>query len=81
MKFISKAKEFDVIWEQYDGIPNKENNARILIDSIFKQDVYDLKNHISASIDDNTLTDTQYRNLIKLKKIMESIWIYPDDAI
>jgi len=79
MKF--KRNEHEMIWEQYDGIPNKLNNAKVLIDSIFKSDVYDLKNKIYEAINSGELTDTQYRNLIKLQKMMEAIWVYPDDRI
>ncbi len=80
-KFLTKSEEYELLWEQYDGIPNKENNAKVIMDKIFKDSIYDLKNNIYSAIHNNTLTDTQYRNLLKLDSLIESIWVYPEDRI
>jgi hypothetical protein len=34
-KFLSKSEEYQLLWEQYEGIPNKENNAKVLMEHIW----------------------------------------------
>ena len=80
-KFLTKSEEYQLLWEQYEGIPNKENNAKVIIDNICNEHIVNLKNKILGSIASNSLTDIQYRNLIKLQRLIEDIWVYPDDKI